>query len=318
MCYILLKAWSSAPWWVPFSRTSTIVGTILEFPPTSHFYLPKAHKREIFVNIVSTKSSITTNLFFVWTTLSWEPKVLLLETISSCCHVMTQDLYMSLLVSSTNFMADILGIYPNFLLIVIGTTQALVPSKNIKWFSWRTRIASVGLRKSYPKMFEWTSNGTIAKSKFPNHSPTLNGVQQTTLTIRFIDYFMTLNMALLFSSLWWSVVTIHSLTNLWVMLVSIKAITFNPLIVMFTKQRSCLPTSYNSCSWPPITNLHIPIVKAPKTSNSTFEVYYTWSIIVCDHQTKVSTHILACSNMAKWMLVFSMLSKNSWNISWTS
>lgn len=111
-------------------------------------------------------------------------------------------------------------------------------------------------------MIVCSSNGTIVKSKLSNHCPTFKGVERTTLVVDFIAEFTTLNVVLLLPGLQWSDVAICSLTKMWVALVSTKATTFHLLIVAFTKQSSCIPSSCNSCSWPPVTNSPRPTVKA--------------------------------------------------------
>jgi len=153
------------------------------------------------------------------------------------------------MVSLIKFMIDILSILPNFLLVIIGTPQVLVPPKNIKQFSWGLRISFKSLRNYFPVMIVWPYNGATIKSKLPNHSPTFKGVEWTTLIIGFTTKLTTLNVAIILSGLLWSVVAFYSLTKLWVSLVYIKATSFNTLMVSCKKRTTFVSSHWKPCSW---------------------------------------------------------------------
>jgi len=110
------------------------------------------------------------------------------------------------------------------------------------------------LSKSKPKIIAWYSNGATNKYIFPNHSPTLNGVERTISVINITIYFNILHVLVQFSGLQWSDCVAHSLTKLWVAPVSTKVSIFNPLTIVFTKQS---PSTYSLCGnfpWPFVLN----------------------------------------------------------------
>ena len=120
---------------------TTIIGASSTLPPMSCFWFLKVHNNSIFFNIDSTKVSNVDNMLFVFFSPSWEPKDTFPKTMSSCHCVMTQGMSTDSTLALAKFIVDILDILSNFLIVIIDTPQVLVPSTNIKQFSWGTRTA---------------------------------------------------------------------------------------------------------------------------------------------------------------------------------
>jgi len=98
--------------------------------------------------------------------LLWHPVAF--PKINSSCYCETiRGLFENSLASSIKFTIDIIDIYPNLLIAIIGTPILIaIIGTNL-----------VNLRKSYPNTIVWFSNRDIVKSKMLNQSTTLKYVE---------------------------------------------------------------------------------------------------------------------------------------------